>query len=82
MLIGLVPGPTVDSPIFVCIHALDLKSPAHLITGLKGAIPEIVGLLKDEDSGVREAALSAIGEFLKQRKASLSVHVPVLILYL
>ena len=67
----------------LCLYAcLDFKSTAHLVMGLEGVIPEVVGLLKDEDSGVREAALSAIVEFSKQRKASLSVPVLILILNL
>lgn len=57
----------------------NLDSTADLVVTIKGAIPHLLDLLKDEDLGVRSAAVSAIAEFLKQRKTSCLAHVRVFI---
>jgi ubiquinone biosynthesis protein Coq4 len=57
---------------------LNLDFPANLVTTVKSAILHPLVLLKDKDSQVRVAAISAFIEFSKQGKVFLSVCVPIL----
>jgi hypothetical protein len=72
--------------IYLLIHGpysrLDLDSAAELVAIIKGAIPHLLDLLKDKDLGIRTAAVSAMAEFLKQRKTSFFTHVRVFMLNL
>jgi HEAT repeat protein len=46
---------------------------------MDGAVPHLLGLLKSEESDIREAAVSAITEISKKSKLSLLVYLLVLI---
>jgi HEAT repeat protein len=46
---------------------------------MDGAVPHLLGLLKSEESDIREAAVSAITEISKKSKLSLLVYSLVLI---
>jgi HEAT repeat protein len=61
----------------LCSH-LDLNSAADLIRAVKAATPYLLGMLKDDDFSVREAAVLAINEFSKQRKIPLLDNTPIL----
>jgi len=48
---------------------LDFFIPAELVKVIEGAVPHIVGALKDaDDFEVRDSAVEALGEISKQRK--------------
>jgi len=42
--------------------------PAELVKAIEGVVPHVVVMLKDKKSRVRDSAVTALGEFSRQRK--------------